>query len=357
MVVVMPSEAQTAWVVTTPPTTLLSIFEQLFCRRAPVAQASPFRSSAVRQTSMAGMAPAGMPSMAVVIFHLPGVGFIAAPADAEAEAGVAAASAAGAVSSAVFEQAPIVRARAAAQPAATEVARVMDDLPEMSRQLGPPRAARQAVLRAALASTPRPVSPPAMPMELVQTWVLPALLGLGLAAAAGLRAFLPLLLLALAAKFQLFGVDLNDKAAWLGSDLAILALGIATAVELAADKVPILDHALSALGTITRPVAAIIAAGSVFAGVDPVIAAVAGLIIGAPTALAFHAAQSGTRVASTATTGGLANPLVSLVEDVLAFATILLALAAPLLVPLALLALAWLIWRLVKAVRRRVSTP
>jgi len=194
-----------------------------------------------------------------------------------------------------------------------------------------------------------------MPMELVQTWVLPALLGLGLAAAAGLRAFLPLLLLALAAKFQLFGVDLNERAAWLGSDVAVITLAIATAVELAADKVPFLDHALSALGTITRPVAAVIAAGSVFAGVDPVIAAVAGVIIGAPTALAFHAAQSGTRVASTATTGGLANPVVSIVEDILAFATVLLALAAPLLVPLALLALLWLIWRLVKAVRRRVA--
>jgi hypothetical protein len=193
------------------------------------------------------------------------------------------------------------------------------------------------------------------PPELIATWILPALLGLGLAAAAGLRAFLPLLLLALAAKFQLFGIDLNDKAAWLSSDAALITLGLATALELAADKVPFLDHALSALGTITRPVAAVIAAGSVFAGVDPVIAAVAGVIIGAPTALAFHAAQSGTRVASTATTGGLLNPLVSLVEDVLAFATILIALAAPLLVPVVLLALLWLIWRLVKAVRRRMA--
>jgi hypothetical protein len=47
--------------------------------------------------------------------------------------------------------------------------------------------------------------------------------------------------------------------------------------------------------------------------------------------------------------------VVSIVEDLLAFATVLLALAAPLLVPLALLALLWLIWRLVKAVRRRVA--
>ncbi len=193
-----------------------------------------------------------------------------------------------------------------------------------------------------------------MPTELIQTWVLPALLGLGLAAATGLRAFLPLLLLSIAARFQLFGIDLNDKAEWLGSDAALIALGLATAIELAADKVPFLDHALSAVGTVTRPLAAVLAASSVFAGVDPVIAAVAGVIIGAPTALAFHAAQSGTRVASTSTTGGLANPVVSVVEDLLAFATTLLALAAPLLVPLVLVLLLWLIWRLVKAVRRRL---
>lgn len=195
---------------------------------------------------------------------------------------------------------------------------------------------------------------PTMPTELLATWILPALLGLGLAAATGLRAFLPLLLLGIAARFQLFGVTLNEHVAWIGSDGALIALGLATAIELLADKVPILDHALSAIGTVTRPLAAILAAGSVFAGVDPMIAAVAGVIIGAPTALAFHAAQSGTRVASTATTGGLANPVVSVIEDLLAVGTVLLAFVAPLLVPLVLLVLLWLIWRLVKAVRRRL---
>lgn len=194
-------------------------------------------------------------------------------------------------------------------------------------------------------------------MELAQTWILPALLGLGLAAAAGLRAFLPLLLLGVAARFELFGVSLNDKAEWLGSDAALVTLAIATALELAADKVPFLDHALSAVGTVTRPIAAVVAAGSVFAGVDPVVAAVAGVVIGAPTALAFHAAQSGTRVASTATTGGLLNPVVSVVEDLLAVLTAGLALALPLLVPALLVLLLWAIWRLVRATRARLTGP
>lgn len=191
------------------------------------------------------------------------------------------------------------------------------------------------------------------PPELLQTWILPALLGLGLAAATGLRTFLPLLLVSAAARFDLFGLDLHEKVAWLETDAALIALVIATAIELVADKVPILDHGLSLLGTVTRPAAGVLAAGSVFVGVDPVVATIAGLIIGLPTSLAFHTAQTGTRIASTATTGGLANPIVSVLEDVLAFVTVLIALAAPILVPLVLIGLAMVIWRLVRMVRRR----
>lgn len=194
------------------------------------------------------------------------------------------------------------------------------------------------------------------PPELFQTWILPALLGLGLAAATGLRTFLPLLLVSAAARFDLFGLDLHQKVAWLETDPALIALAIATAVELVADKVPILDHGLSLLGTVTRPAAGILAAGSVFVGVDPVVATLAGLIIGLPTSLAFHTAQTGTRLASTATTGGLANPVVSVLEDILAFATVLIALAAPILAPLVLILLLAAIWRMVRAARRRMAT-
>lgn len=190
---------------------------------------------------------------------------------------------------------------------------------------------------------------------LLDAWILPALLGLGLAAATGLKTFLPLLMLAVAARFHLFGIDLSDSFEWLGSIPALVALGVATAAELMADKVPIVDHGLSLFGTVARPVAGAIAAAAAFGGLDPMAAAVAGLIIGAPTALAFNAAQGGTRAVSTATTGGLGNPLVSLAEDVMAFVTALVALAAPILIPLVLAAMALAIWRLVRFVRRRTA--
>ncbi len=186
---------------------------------------------------------------------------------------------------------------------------------------------------------------------------MPALLGLGLAAASGLRIFVPLLMAALAARFQLFGIELNESMAWLTSNAAIAALGVATVVEILADKVPVLDNALHAVGIVARPVAGAVAAGSVFAGLDPTTAAIAGVIVGAPTALAFGAAQSGTRAASTATTGGLGNPVLSVVEDVLAFVTVLIAFVIPLLIPVVLLLLLWAVWRLFRKVRPKRPTP
>ena len=188
---------------------------------------------------------------------------------------------------------------------------------------------------------------------LLQTWVLPVLLGLGLASATGLRTFLPLLMLAVAARFGLFGVTLNEHLAWLGSLPAIAALGIAATAEFAGDKVPAIDHALNIVGAFTRPIAGAIAAASVFAGLDPTTAAIAGIIVGAPTAFAFNAVQGGTRLASTATTAGLGNPVLSFIEDVLSFGMVLFAFLAPVIVPIVLVVAAVLVFRLANRLRER----
>jgi hypothetical protein len=185
------------------------------------------------------------------------------------------------------------------------------------------------------------------------SWVLPVFLGLGLSAATGLRTFLPLLMLAVVARFGLFGVSLNAHFAWLGSNAALIALAVATVVELCADKIPIVDHALSAFGTISRPLAGALAAGAVLSHADPAVAVLAGLIIGAPTAFAVHTAQTSTRLVSTATTAGLANPLVSLVEDLMAALTAGLAIVAPILAPIVVAILLFAAWKAWSAVRRR----
>jgi hypothetical protein len=183
-------------------------------------------------------------------------------------------------------------------------------------------------------------------------WLMIAFLGLGLASSSGLNTFLPLLMLGAAAKFSLFGVHLGGSYAWLGSDTALGVLALATIVEIAGDKIPAVDHALDVFGTFARPVAGSVAAASVFTGLDPALATVLGAAIGAPAALGFHAAKSGVRLTSSATTLGCANPFLSLLEDIAAFFLALAALLLPIVVPVLVIIFAFVLWRLIQAARR-----
>ncbi len=187
--------------------------------------------------------------------------------------------------------------------------------------------------------------------------VLALLLGLGLSASTGLNTFLPLLLLSAAARFHIAGITLGDKFEWLSSDVAIIVLIIASIVELIGDKIPAVDHFLDAAATFVRPVAGTVAAASVLTGVDPTIAAIIGLIIGAPTSFGFHSLKAGTRVASSAATFGCANPIISLVEDLLSIALSVISIFVPLLVPLVLALFAFALWKLVKRIRATSAAP
>ena len=185
--------------------------------------------------------------------------------------------------------------------------------------------------------------------------VLAVLLGLGLSASTGLNTFLPLLLLSAAARFHIAGIELGHRFDWLSSDVAIVVLIVASLVEIVADKVPAVDHFLDAIGTFVRPLAATLATASVLTGADvnPTVAAMVGLMIGAPTSLGFHTLKAGTRVASSAATLGCANPVLSLIEDVISFSLTVVAIFIPLAVPVALALLVWLLWLVAKRIRTR----
>ena len=183
------------------------------------------------------------------------------------------------------------------------------------------------------------------------------LLGLGLSASTGLNTFLPLLLLAGAARFHVAGISVGDRFEWLTSDVAIIVLIVACIAEIIADKVPAVDHFLDSIGTFVRPVAGFVATASVLTGVDPVVAAVLGLIVGAPASLGMHTLKAGTRVASSATTFGCANPVISLIEDVISVLLSLLAIFAPLVVPIALALLVFVLWRAFRRVRAMPTSP
>ena len=184
---------------------------------------------------------------------------------------------------------------------------------------------------------------------------LPALaLAVALAASAGLRAWLPLLLAGSLARLGV--LDLGSSFQFLGSNKALVLFGVATAIELVGDKIPAVDHALDVIGTPLRPAAGAVLAASVLGTVtDPLTSVVLGTAVGAPSALVPHAAKSALRATSTAVTGGLANPVLSFVEDAVSLLTFILAVLVPLVV-VALLGLTLLLAsRLLR--RRATATP
>ncbi len=173
--------------------------------------------------------------------------------------------------------------------------------------------------------------------------------GFGLAGAAGLNAYIPLLVLALAGRFGY--ADLNAPYDVLSSNAGLGALAVLLAVEMLADKVPGVDHVNDAINTVVRPAAgAVLFLSSVGAGtLDPTLAAILGLL----GAGGVHALKATARPVVTATTGGLGNPLVSALEDLASVLAAIIAIVAPLLVVVLLLALALAFVVLIRRLRAR----
>lgn len=169
-----------------------------------------------------------------------------------------------------------------------------------------------------------------MPADTVSL-TLALLAGIAVSAACGLRAFLPLLAIGLGARF--FGLPLQPSLQWLTGDVALVALGSATVLEIAGDKIPVVDHALDVVGTVLRPVAAAIATYGLLVHWPTPWAQILAVVLGG-SALALHAAKANTRVGSSALSFGLANPLLSVVEDVMSAALVVIAFLAPVLVAL-----------------------
>ena len=166
----------------------------------------------------------------------------------------------------------------------------------------------------------------------------PVLTGLGLAAPAGLNAYLPLLIVALVDRLS-NRIDLDRPYDFLGSNWGIAILTLLVTFEVVIDKIPGADHVNDLIQSIVRPAAGaflMMAANSDGGHLNPVGAMFIGLIL----AGAVHAAKATARPAVTISTGGLGNPVVSLVEDFLAVITSITAILIPLLVPLFLIVIA-----------------
>ncbi len=152
-------------------------------------------------------------------------------------------------------------------------------------------------------------------------------LGVGLSAAAGLRVFIPLLVLNLAARFEF--VDLASGLEWVGSTGALLAFSVASAVEVLSYLVPIVDNILDTIATPAAAVAGTVMMGSVLVNVDPFWTWALAIIAGGGTAAVVQGTTVAVRATSTVTTAGLANPLVGASESAGSVGLSLLAVALP----------------------------
>lgn len=169
------------------------------------------------------------------------------------------------------------------------------------------------------------------------------MMGISLAAVAGLRAFLPLCVVAWLGRAEV--LPLSDAYAWLGSDAAVVIFTIAAVVEIIADKIPVLDNLLDQLADWVKPVAGTILVSGFINQWDPLFATIFGLLAGGGIASLFHQAKKVTRLTSTGATLGFGNPVISAAEDVAGGLGILAAILIPAVAFTFVGLMSWLLYR------------
>ena len=175
----------------------------------------------------------------------------------------------------------------------------------------------------------------------------------GLSSAAGLNAYVPLLIVGLISRYtDLWQIQAPYDLLASGPVLGIL--GALAVVDFLADKVPVVDHIVHAAGVVIHPVAGAVLFASqsnVLTNVHPVVAMAAGVVV----AGGFHAGRSTIRPVATATTGGIANPVLSFIEDVASITMSVLAIFVPVIAFIVFLALVFALVMAWRRVRRRVA--
>ncbi|MVM30216.1 DUF4126 family protein [Spirosoma sp. HMF4905] len=182
-------------------------------------------------------------------------------------------------------------------------------------------------------------------------WIISACIGVGLAACCGFRVFVPLLIASVATKLGLVGTMAGFE--WLSGWPALVGLTVATVFEIGAYYIPWLDNALDTIATPTSIIAGTLLSTSFLHIDNPVLHWGLGLILGGSSAGIVQAGTSLLRLGSTATTGGVGNPVVATGENVASFGLSLFSIFLPLLaVAIIVLILIFILGRLVA--RRKV---
>ncbi len=189
--------------------------------------------------------------------------------------------------------------------------------------------------------------------------MLELLTGTGLATAAGLNAYIPLLVIGLLDRYTNL-INLPSAWSWLGNGWVLTILAVLLAIEFVADKVPAVDSVNDVVQTVVRPTAGgmAFAAGS---GSETVTVADPGtlwteklwipIVIGLLIALTVHGVKATARPVLNVATVGMAAPVVSTVEDGASAGLSVVAIIIPFLVVLFLIGFVW--WAMSMSRRRR----
>jgi hypothetical protein len=188
--------------------------------------------------------------------------------------------------------------------------------------------------------------------------------GFGLASAAGLNAYIPLLSMGLLDRYTNL-VNLPSGWAWLSNGWVIAIVAVLLAIEIVADKMPALDSINDTVQTLVRPTSGGIVFGSGTAAqtaavTDPGEFAHTGqwipVVIGVVTALVVHLTKTTVRPAANVATAGVAAPVLSTVEDITSLSLTVVAILLPALVLILVIAMIWAaVWLLRR--RRRSAVP
>jgi hypothetical protein len=176
-------------------------------------------------------------------------------------------------------------------------------------------------------------------------------LGVGLAAATGLRLFLPMLVVSVAAYSG--HLPLSENFAWLATPAALVLLSVAALAEILAYYIPGLDNLLDTLATPAAFIAGTIIAAAVITDLPPMVKWAAAIIAGGGIAGLTQTTSAVLRAKSTTLTGTLGNPVIATAEVGGSLLVSLMALVAPLLTLVVIVVLLWLGFRWFRQLSRR----
>jgi hypothetical protein len=176
-------------------------------------------------------------------------------------------------------------------------------------------------------------------------------LGVGLAAATGLRLFLPMLVVSVAAYTG--HLPLSDNFAWLATPAALVLLSVAALVEILAYYIPGVDNLLDTLATPAAFVAGTVISAAVITDLPPLVKWAAAIIAGGGIAGLTQTTSAVLRAKSTVLTGTLGNPAIATAEVGGSLLVSLMALAAPLFTLVVIIVLLWLGLRWFRQISRR----